>query len=110
MSEKEFLFQFVWRAAHGFHQDEEVIDKVGSLIKEPALVSIHRFDDGFCGFLSHFLRNRFRSFDEKTGCVGPVGHCVMSFPDEPGEGTQESFAVRSVETSRGPAMAGRPGR
>ena len=55
MAQRQFLFQVVDAAAHGFHQHQQVVGQVGGLIQEPVPVAVHSLDDGFRRLFSDFL-------------------------------------------------------
>ena len=89
---------------HLFEQDEIVIHEVGGFVDEAVAVAVDSFDGRLYGFLAHFLRYLFDSFDKEACGVGVFGHFFVASGYERGERTYETVFGGGVETCRGAAV------
>ena len=106
VTEGEFLFDVGEGEAHLFKENQIVVHYVAGFVEESLAVACDGFYYAFAAFLAEFLGYGLGPLYEEFGGVGAFRHIGVAVLDEAGEGADEAFVLRSVETGGGAAVAG----
>ena len=68
--------------ALGSQQNDEVVEHVGSLVKQAVIRAVDGLDAGLQRFLTHFLGHAVHAVAEEGGGVGALRHLLTAFVDE----------------------------
>ena len=86
-----------------------MVDQVGSLVHEPFVVAVDRFDYRLDGLFAHLLRDLVHAFGEELGRVGAFRHLPVAALDHALQLFDEPFGLPAVEAGFAAGVADRSG-